>query len=222
MSRRFHNPAIALGALAAAVLTVDAAPAQDANMAHAHMGHVMESWKDTPKEAGLLPTAEAEAEIAAQHAGLAGQKPDNLDWMQTHTKHVLHALDPSAVSGGPGKGYGLIAALKGARNHTGLAAKTDGASKAVKAHSRHVRTALANTAGWAEQLRSLARKVGEADAAGAAAGHVAKIEKIIGWIRTGRDANGDGEVTWRQGEGGIAQARKHMELMYEAEGLAME
>jgi len=222
MTARLQTIAAGLGAIAIAVLGAADTFAQDGNMAHAHMGHVMESWKDTPDKAGLLPTAEAEAEIAAQHAGLAAQKPDDLGWMQTHTAHVLHAVDPEAVAGGPGKGYGLIKALGGAAQHTALAAKADGASDAVKAHSEHVRTSLKNAEDWAERIEKLAGKVADAKTADAAAEHVSKIETRTGWILEGRDKDGDGAITWQTGEGGLAQARQHMGFMYEAEGLSMK
>ena len=76
--------------------------------ARAHIGHVMTGWKDTPGGKGLLVTAEAEAKIALQHANFAVSKPDNIKWMKTHTTHVLHAVDPSAMAKGPGMGYGVI------------------------------------------------------------------------------------------------------------------
>ena len=59
------------------------------NMSHAHIGHVVASWNDTPEKMGLLPTAIAEAKVAAQHAGFAVSKPDDLAWMKSHIGHVL-------------------------------------------------------------------------------------------------------------------------------------
>ena len=35
----------------------------------------------------------------------------------------------------------------------------------------------------------------------------------------GMDADGDGEITWQEGEGGLAQAAQHMQFMKEGEGL---
>ena len=72
------------------------------NMSQAHMGHVTKAWKDTPGKKGLLTTAIAEATVAARHAGFAASKPGNLDWMKTHTHHVLHAVEASLESKGPG------------------------------------------------------------------------------------------------------------------------
>ena len=98
-------PVIAISLLLAACATTtqdSAMPMSDEtamakNMAHVHMGHVTDSWGDTPNEMGLLPTAIAEAEIAVQHAGFAADQLDNLEWMQTHAKHVLHAVDPRCI-----------------------------------------------------------------------------------------------------------------------------
>jgi hypothetical protein len=80
----------------------------------AHIGHVMTGWKDTPCGKGLLVTARAEAKIAQQHANFALAKPDNIKWMKTHTTHVLHAVDPSAMAKGPSLGYGVVKAAGGA------------------------------------------------------------------------------------------------------------
>ena len=121
-------------ALAAAILagsTPNAASAQSA--AHRHIGHVADSWNDTPDSVGLLTAAQAEAEVAARHAGLAAAAED-LAGIQMHTAHVLHALDASSESG-PGRGYGLIKAASGCASHIGMAGEADDASDAVKSHS---------------------------------------------------------------------------------------
>jgi len=196
--------------------------AQETSEAHLHMGHVMEGWSDTPEEKGLLPTAIAEAEIALQHARLAANDPNDLAAMQAHAGHVLHALDPESVDGGPGMGYGLIKAAENAATHTRLAAEAEGASGAVKAHATHVRTALGNVTGWAERAHKLALEVRAAGAAAEAAGAVEKLARLEDWIVNGVDANGDGSTGWGEGEGGLAQAERHMRLMYEAEGLALD
>jgi hypothetical protein len=39
-------------------------------MAHVGMGHVLTSWQDTSDQMGLLPTAQVEREVAAQHMHL--------------------------------------------------------------------------------------------------------------------------------------------------------
>jgi len=144
---------LALAALLAHELT-----AQASNPLHSYMGHVMESWSDTPEGAGILPTMMAEAEIAARHARFPTADPSDIAAMKSHAGHLLHTLDPETVGGGPSKGYGLSEATEAAATHTRLA----------------------------------------------------------------DEADGDGQVSWREGEGGLAKARRHMAPMYEAEGLSLQ
>src|SRR5712691_500420 len=69
---------------------------------HLHIGHVMMNWRDTPGNVGFLTAAIVDARTAGIHAKLAATAPDNLDQMKLHAGHVLHALDPSIETKGPG------------------------------------------------------------------------------------------------------------------------
>ena len=195
-------------------------PASDANMAHAHMGHVLTGWQDTPDQAGLLPTAIAEADVAVQHAGFAASRPDDLDYMKLHVVHVVHAVDPTAEPAGPGLCYGVERAAAGVAQHVGFAADSEDASDNVKLHAGHVATSAGNVALWSGRIVELGAAVEAATSAAAAAPIVAEIEILTLAIRNGTDANGDGQVTWQAGEGGLAQAEQHMEFMREGEGLS--
>lgn len=189
------------------------------NMAHVHIGHVMTGWKDTPGGGGLLPTAIAEANIAIQHAGFASKKPGDLAWMKTHTRHVLHAIDTSVEGKGPGKGYGMIKAATGAVNHIGFSAKSKGASGNVKAHTVHVTASTNNAIARAKEIVKIGKQVLAAGTASEAAPLVAKIKTLTGQLVAGMDANGDGKITWKPGEGGLAEANKHMGFMTKGEGM---
>ena len=189
------------------------------NAAHTHIGHVADGWRDTPDGQGFLPTAVAEAKIAAQHAGLAAADPANLDSMKRHTGHVLHAVDPSAVDGGPGLGYGVKQAAEGAAKHIEAAASSDGASQAVTTHATHVATSATNTVARADEIVALAGRIQAATSADAAAPLVAELNTLAMQLVDGNDANGDGNVGWQEGEGGLAQAERHLGLMKAAEGL---
>ena len=136
-----------LTAAAAAFLAgpmAETASAQSA--AHRHIGHVGDMFNGTPDNVGLLAAAQAEAEVAAAHAGYAAGSED-LGGIQRHTTHVLHALDASTSERGPGKGYGLIRAASGCAQHIGMAGESDDASGAVKTHSTHVKTSCAERGG---------------------------------------------------------------------------
>ncbi len=205
--------------LLVAGLTISAGVAMAQNMAHAHMGHVTTSWGDTPDQMGLLPTAIEEAKIAAFHAGLAAQQLDNLDWMQTHARHVLHAIDPSAIDGGPGLGYGVLAGAAGTAKHIGLAAAAEEASDNVKTHAVHVATSANNTVVRVEAIKAniaaILAATSAADAAAATQANAALATALL----EGIDANSDGMIDWTEGEGGLNEALKHMEIMAAGEDM---
>ncbi len=189
-----------------------------AQASHAHMGHVADSWGDTPDQAGLLPTASAEAEIAAMHAGLAA-KASSLGSTKAHIGHLLNAIDPSVEPSGPGKGYGVVKAATGAATHIRLAANADGASDNVNVHANHVATSADNVVQWAKRIVELCAEVQATDDAAAAAEGAQEIESLTQAILNGRDADGDGRTSWGEGEGGLEQAAFHMNLMKSGEGM---
>jgi len=189
------------------------------NMSHLHIGHVLSGWKDTPNNKGLLPTARDEAEIAAKHTGLAAKKLSDLAWMKTHTKHVIHAVDPSKVDKGPGLGYGVLKAAKGVKKHINLAAKSADASDNVKKHAVHVSMTANNTDTRAAEMLVHAGKVLQATTASEAASHVIVINKLAQQLVQGVDANGDGNISWHKNEGGLMVAEKHMDALKKAEGI---
>ena len=193
----------------------------DQNEAHIHIGHVMTGWTDTPEKWGLLPTAIAEAKVAAKHAGFAASKPADLAWVKTHIGHVLHAVDPSVEPKGPGLGYGVIKAAGGAAKHVGFSAKSEGASKNVKTHAVHVDTSAKNVVTWGKLIVRLGKKVKAAKTAGQAAPMVKKIEQLAARLVAGEDVNGDGKVTWHASEGGLKEAEKHMGFMMKGESLTI-
>ena len=208
-----------LTAVAAAFLSAPMAETASAqSAAHRHIGHVADSWGDTPGNVGLLAAAQAEAEVAAQHAGLAAGS-DDLAGIQRHTTHVLHAIDPSTSERGPGKGYGLVKAASGCAQHIGMAGESDDASGAVKAHSTHVGTSCRNVVTWAESIVEKAAAIAAATDMAAAKALADEIATMTQAILSGTDADGNGRVSWGEGEGGLEQAATHLRLMKEAEGL---
>lgn len=182
-----------------------------------HIGHVINSFGDTPNGMGLLPAALAEARTAAQHAGLAGRQPGNLDYMKTHAGHVINAIDPSIVAAGPGLGYGMKKAALGVATHIELAAGAQGASANVVAHARHIATAARNTVQRADQLLALAQQIRNSTSAPEAAALVSQMASLAEQLVPGADANADGKITWEQGEGGLQHADEHVKLMLAVE-----
>ena len=186
---------------------------------HLHIGHVMTNWRDTPGNVGFLTAAIVDAKTAAIHAKLAASTPDNLEAMKLHAGHVLNALDPSIEPKGPGSGYGVKKSAAGAQQHLDFAAKAEGASANVKLHATHVAASLGDAIQWTDQAIATAQKIRAASSASEAAPLAKELVTLTAQISDGVDANKDGQIGWQSGEGGLAQAKMHMELMMKGEGL---
>lgn len=182
-----------------------------------HIGHVTTSYVDTPDKSGLLPMAFAEAQIAAQHASLATRTPMDLAAMQLHAGHVLHALDPSIVAMGPGKGYGFRKAAGGVAQHIELAAKEPSASGNVKIHATHIAGAARGALARMELAIDIAQKIRDAKDAATASGLLGQLVSICGQLTAGADTNADGRIDWGNGEGGLQQAQQHIQLLLAGE-----
>lgn len=210
----------AIGAFALfTALSVAPAPATAQNP---HLGHVAEGWRDTPDNVGLMEAAKMEAAVAAQHAELAARDPENLASVKRHTAHVLHALDPEVQSSGPGNGYGLIKAASGVATHIKLAAEADGASDNIKRHSNHVATSASNVAQWGREIVERGQRIMNTDDGEVAATLIQEIATLAESIMSGHDADGDGRIGWQEGEGGMAQAERHLTLLLEGESSSLE
>ncbi|MGH7653176.1 MAG: hypothetical protein ACREN6_00805 [Gemmatimonadaceae bacterium] len=180
----------------------------------AHIGHVVNSFGDTPGKMGLLPVAFSEARTAQQHASL-GMKAANLDGMKLHAGHVLNAMDPTIVAAGPGLGYGMKKAALGVATHIELAAKSPGASQNVILHATHIATAARNAAARADTIIVLAKEVQAATTMADAAKLLSQVVSLCNQVIAGVDTKGDGRVTWQTG--GLQQAQEHVDLMLAAE-----
>lgn len=180
-----------------------------------HIGHVLNGFHDTPGLQGLLPVVMAEARVAAQHATLATRQPENLQYMKTHSEHVMHALDPSTVPAlmAPGQGYGAKKAIAAIAQHVELAAKETDATPGVVTHARHVGMSARNTIVRVDQLLALAAQVRAATSAAEAAKLVSQMASLGDQLVAGFDANGDGRVTFEEGEGGLQHVDDHLKLM---------
>jgi hypothetical protein len=224
---------LALAPIAGLSIIAAQAPASPA---HAHIGHVMTSWKETPGTKGFLPTAIADAQVAMEQVERADLEGRINDFV-LYGGYILNALDPGAETEAllktayarlptnyvtievPGTGFGVKRAVAGALQHVQLAAKSDGASENVKTHAAHVAASLENVARWTDEAIATTRKLLVAKDVGGGQILVDELTAQIGQIAIGTDANGDGQTGWQTGEGGLRQANTHMRLMMKGEGM---
>lgn len=183
------------------------------------IGYVAVGYLDTPGKAGLLAMAQTEAKVAAQHAGFMARALDNLQTLQMHSGHVLHAVDPQSMPAAtaPGKNYGLKRSLDGIIAYADAASKDVGASANVKAHTVHIITAAKSTLLRADQVMALARKIQAATTPAAAATLAGQLQSLCDQLLAGSDLNHDGRIVWGDGEGGLQQIQDHLNLLLAAE-----
>jgi hypothetical protein len=76
-----------------------------------------------------------------------------------------------------------------------------------------VATSGRNVGKRADQILALAKQVQAATTADAAAALMGQISSLAEQLTVGADANGDGRVTWQDGEGGLQHVDEHVRLL---------
>jgi hypothetical protein len=202
------------------ILALSAAPSlAQSNPLHQQIGHVADGSAVTPFMQGFLPTALAEATVAAQHVELANEAAFSLADVQLHVGHVLHALDPALASGGPGLGYGARLAAATAASYLEPLVSDSTASENARLHVGHILTILTNVVSRADQAVSIAQQIQSASSASAATGLLGQLTLHVETLAGGRDLDRDERIGWQGGEGGLRQATQHMTLLKRGEGL---
>lgn len=181
-------------------------------ISHAHVGHCLTSWGDTPEEQGLLPVARQELETARQEAQAALGAELSADQKATHIRNVGRALNPGAEKTGPGSGYGAIHALENAIAHLEYAATSDDASVNIVSSVADLSEIGDSLVG---RLREVAARAESADTRDEASlDHVAlELRSTLRDIATGVDANGDGRIDIVAGEAGFDQFQGQLDAM---------
>ena len=195
------------------IAVVDTPP----NIVKVHLANITTTFQDAPNLQGLLPTALAEARIAAQHAALAAKAGDNLDAMKLHAGHVMHAVDPRAETRGPGLGFGVRKAAAGLVEHIQLASKSPTVSLNLLTFAPRIIASGNTTVKRSDEILVIARRIRAATTAAEAAPDVARLQLLAQQLTTGLDLNQDGLIGWQTGEGGLEQVQAQLQAMLEGE-----
>lgn len=209
-----------LMAMAAGGLAAESAPAQEG--AHAHILQVVNPEATAVEELGFLRQAVGEAGTAAEYASFAAggqQRPGDLRAMKTHARNVLHALDPTRVESGPGLGFGFFEASRKTIEHVEMAADASDATDNVRTHAIHVVSCVRNAIERAHGMLQIVERILATESADEADRLSDQLDALGFQLRNGVDANGDGRVTWHEGEGGLYIAQQHMQLLMRGEGI---
>jgi hypothetical protein len=176
-------------------------------ISHAHVGHALTTWRDTPDEQGLFVVAEKEVTIAWQQAQAAQQTSATV--ARKHVAGMIHALDPKHQATGPGLGYGGIRALTGAAKHLEFASTSDDASRnIVKGAEVFIKQAavVIENLRLAVDVAILSQKSSDAEISGL----TAEVEQIIGRSLNGADVDGNGSIGNTDEEIGLKQMRQQL------------
>jgi len=210
-----RRTAIFLTLLAVAGLLALSLPAHaQQKQSHAYLLQVM-----TGDGKGYLPMAEAEVQTALIQATLALRKPDDLAHLQAQARAAQHAIDPSRIKEGPGRGFGVRKAAEGIVSYVTAAGKSPDASEKVRSYSRWVAVSAENVIVRADRITDLLGKVERMKTAKNAARVMHLVRRMCQEILLGKDTNKDGEVSWKKHEGGLAQAKRYTTVMLRLEKL---
>ena len=116
------------GMLAAVLISTAACVQTTPLVSHAHIGHALTTWHDTPDQQGLFVVARKELDVAIHASDRALQSHRDSRAVRRHLEDSMHALNPDRQLAGPGLDYGAIRALTGALEHLEYAANSDDAS----------------------------------------------------------------------------------------------
>ena len=183
-------------------------------VSHAHVGHALTTWHDTPGQKALMTVAADDLAVAEREAAAACSTGTPAERTE-HMQNVVHALVPEAAAHGTGSGYGAIRALMSTIEHLEYAATSPDSSlnlvssvAALSVHGESVHERLkvaaelahlavsAPTAGRAGYCRQLQRELrvaihgGDAGADGngfPSIGFVALQDELVAALERERD-----------------------------------
>lgn len=177
------------------------------------LAYILTASPDTPGGMGLLETGMAEAQIALQHAALAGQDSTSLSNMQRHMPHVIHAVDPDQGSQGPGMGYGVRRAARQILAQIEGAQSVEGVPGVLTFHGPWVAMAARGTVARSDEVVALARQVQNAASAEAGNQLVRRLAAAVRAMTYGFDRDGDRRIGHAEDEMGLAQVAHHLALV---------
>jgi hypothetical protein len=178
-------------------------------ISHAHVGHAMTAWHDTPGKQGLFEVAEKETVHALEELELARQSIAEPCVAQAHVQNIVHAMNPDIQPDGNGMGYGALPALTKARQHLQFAAETADAS----VNMRQSVSEFEGHASVAQDALSIAlasaRRAATAHPSDLAE-HLPSIERSLVRAYKGKDLDNDGYIGNLVDEAGLLQLRERL------------
>lgn len=203
--------------IAAVLLICTGCSSQRPTIAHAHIGHTLTGWIDTPGKKGLFVTAEKLARTAvdtAESAAKPSLKPDRIK--QT----IRLAVEASNASKGPdeeGGAYGVKQALANAVGHVTYAATSDDASDNVRQFADQFQQDAMTVLDRCDLIAALGNDIQSARSTEEIVLLTKEIANLTRANLFGEDVDGDGRIGAVPEEYGLRQLRDKIEQMLERE-----
>ncbi len=167
--------------------------------------------KDVAPPTGLLPTALAEARVAATHAALA-LKTEDLAELHQYATDVLHAIDPSLASSPTGQGAGVRPTVQAIVQQLSLVAVPN-ATEDVRRLTPGAQMAAANVLTWCDALVSTATAIRNAKTVADAKALTPALTTISTQIITGVAGPSTRGTPMPRGEGGLLTLQASVSLL---------
>jgi len=175
-------------------------------ISHAHIGHTLTAWHDTPEQSGLFVVAEKETDQALQEYALAEVAKSTPALARVHIKNVIHSLNPDLQPTGSGSGYGAVRALQGAIDHLKFAAVSDDASANLRQSAENFESHAQATLDQLLVALGAARLVMTSSDADFSTDLTA-LGGVLENAANGQDIDNDGVIGNVAGESGLRQLR---------------
>lgn len=160
----------------------------------------------------LLAAGLAEAEIGAQHAGLAASA-SSIGGMQTHVEHTINILLGGETDyNGNGRGENPGRSKLGVLHYADLieqrldaAINAPGTTTQLQAEAELIRVCLENTRFWVDEVAARGQDVFTAESIDPVAEQVSEAQTLAQAILDGTDLNGNNQIEPFEGECGLKQ-----------------
>lgn len=180
-------------------------------ISHAHVGHGLTHWQDTPGNKGLFTVAREEIDIA-RHETEAALIAVSAAEKTTHIDNAAHALNPDVQPRGTGLGYGAIRALQSGVEHLEYAATSADASANVVSSVAPLSELGQGVLERLKAASSLAKTSGVTDPL-ALDRTAIELRAALAGVSQGVDANRDGRIEATVDEAGLDQLHAELQAM---------
>lgn len=182
-------------------------------ISHAHIGHAITGWVDTPGQKGLFETAESEAFQALKSISDAQKAETDIQTSKQHLLEVFTWLAPEQANNKQLSNYGVIRALEGAIDHIEYASLSEDASfnllETTRTFSINAASVLARSQATLAQVQANYTESNK----DRYLSNIQQISEDLTWIVNGRELNNDNLIGSIPEETGLLQLRNQLSAM---------